>query len=168
MRNAISTLILSLLLPTTCFPQQKVISRIPVLRHPYYGPNVLPALKELVAERGKSKRNHFYVGRVEVFEGGYESVLVYWKENRALVLWEPGRGLNLQGVPDARYDLWHSRRYWDLDKDVVPTLADVGGSSFLVTKQDAHEWIRKCLQSGERFVVNRTAQSNKRLQPTPR
>ncbi|HET9787686.1 MAG TPA: hypothetical protein VFP47_11155, partial [Pyrinomonadaceae bacterium] len=42
MRNVINTLILALLLPSTCFPQQKVISRVPVLRHPYYGPNVLP------------------------------------------------------------------------------------------------------------------------------
>ena len=119
-----------LALPTVCFAQEKVVSRVPVLRHSYYGRNVLPALKQLVAEQGKSKQNHFYVGQVELLEGGYNSVLIYWKENDALLLWEPGRGINRNGFADPRYDLSHSRRYWDLRKDVVATSADVGGSNY--------------------------------------
>ena len=169
MRNVINILILLLLLPATCFSQEKVISRIPILQHPYYGPNVLPALKELVTQSGESTSNHFCVGRVEVLEGGHESVLVYWKENRALVLWEPGRGLNLRGIPDPRYDLKHSRRYWDLDEHVVPTLAGIGGSSFLISREHAREWLRKCEQTGEQFVINLKAPANKRVQrPTAR
>jgi hypothetical protein len=42
------------------------------------------------------------------------------------------------------------------------------GVGFTLTKQDAREWIRKCVQTGEPFVVNRTSQSNKRLQLTAR
>jgi len=138
------------------------VKRVPVSQHPYYAPNILPTLKELVARYGKAKRNHIYVGRVEVLEGGYNSVLVYWKENNALVLWEPGSGFNRQGNPDPKYDLANSRRYWRLDKDVVPTLDDVGGSSFLITRQDARRWVRDCVRHGVRFVVDRKAQSNAR------
>jgi len=142
------------------------VERIPVRQHPYYASSVLPALKELVAQYGTAKRNHFYVSRVEVLEGGYHSVLVYWKENNALVLWEPSRGSNQQGNPDAKYDLVDSRRYWRLDKDVVPMLNDVGGSSFLITRQDARRWVRDCIRHGERLVVNRGAQSNNGMQRT--
>jgi hypothetical protein len=106
------------------------------------------------------------VGRVDVSENGYHSLLVYWKENRALVLWEPGRGFSPTGDPDPRYDLRDTRRYWDLDKDVVSTLSDVGGSSFLITRSDAREWVQNCIKKGERYVVNLKAQSNKRLQRT--
>ena len=155
MRKPLLLLVFSLLAATPCFSQEKVVERIPVRQHPYYAPSVLPALKELVARYGKAKRNHFYVGRVEVLEGGYHSMLVYWKESNALVLWEQGRGSNRQGNPDAKYDLADSRRFWRLDKDVVPTLDDVGGSSFLITRQDARRWVRDCIRHGERFVVNR-------------
>ena len=135
-------------------------------QHPYYAPNILPALKKLVARYGKAKRNHIYVGRVEVLEGGYHSVLVYWKENNALILWEPGRGFNRQGSPDPKYDLADSRRYWRLNKDVVPTLDDVGGSSFLITKRDARRWVRDCIRYGVRYVVDGEAQSNNGIQRT--
>jgi hypothetical protein len=155
MRKALLLIFFILLTAATCVSQEKVVKRIPVGRHPYYAPNVLPALKELVAQHGRAKRNHLYVGRVEVLGGGYHSALVYWKENNALVLWEPGRGSNRQGNPEAKYDLSASRRYWRLDKDVVPTLNDVGGSSYLITRQDAHRWVRDCIRNGVRYMVNR-------------
>lgn len=168
MRKALLLLIFSLLTAAPCFSQSKVVKRIPVSQHPYYAPNVLPALNELVAQYGRARRNHIYVGRVEVLESGYNSVLVYWKENNALVLWEPGRGSNRQGNPDPRRDLADSRRYWRLGKDVVPTLNDVGGSSFLITRQDARRWVRDCIRHGVRYVVKREAKSNIGMQRTSR
>ncbi|HUS09632.1 MAG TPA: hypothetical protein VMZ30_04125 [Pyrinomonadaceae bacterium] len=163
MNKLLPVLGLVLLGAATCISQEKVVRRIPVSEHSYYVANVIPALKKLVAQSGKSKKNHFYVGRVEMLESGYHSVLVYWKENQALVLWEPGRGSNPQGYPDSKFDLADSRRYWELDKDVVPTLDDVGGSSFLITRKDARRWVRDCVSHGARYVINREAQSNKAL-----
>jgi hypothetical protein len=168
MNKLLQVLGLFLLGASTCISQEKVVQRIPVSQHSYYAANVVPALKKLVTERGKSKKNHFYVGRVEMLESGYHSVLVYWKENQALVLWEPGRGSNPQGYPDPKFDLAYSRRYWELDKDVVPTLDEVGGSSFLITRKDARRWVRDCVSYGARYVVNRKEQSNKALQLTAR
>ena len=163
MNKMLQVLGLFLLGAATCVSQEKIVRRIPVSEHSNYAPHVLPALKKLVVQRGKSKKNHFYVSRVEMLEGGYHSVLVYWKENQALVLWEPGRGSNPQGYPDPKFDLTDSKRYWELDKDVVPTLDDVGGSSFLITRKDARRWVRDCVSYGARYVVNREAQIQQSL-----
>ena len=160
MNRLLNFLIVVLLAAAPTLAQQKTIRRIPVQQHSYYRRNVLPALKELVSSRGKIRRNHFYVGRVEVLEGGYHSVLVFWKENNALVLWEPERGFGRDGNPDARYDLSQSRRYWRLNKDVVPTLDGVGGSSFLITRRDARQWVRDCIRHGTRYVLTRKTRSN--------
>jgi hypothetical protein len=168
MRKPLYLLMLVAVSAATCLPQGRIIRTVPVPQHSYFGPNVLSALKELVVQRERTRRNHFYVGRVKVFENGYSSVLVYWKENRALILWEPGRGNDLRGNPDARYDLRDSRRYWRLNRDVVPTLNDVQGSSFLITRKDARTWIQECVHRGELYVVNRQARSNKALQLTAR
>jgi len=153
--------ILLLVLSATCFSQKGLVQRIPAREHPSYGPYIAPALKELVAQHGKVRKNHFYVGRVQVTASGYHSVLVYWKENHALVLWEPGRGSDQHGNPDPKNDLAASRRYWRLDKDVVPTQADIAGSSFLITQQDARDWTQDCLKYGERYVIDFKPQSRR-------
>lgn len=154
MKRRFKISILLLVLTGTCFSQEGAVKRIPAREHPSYGPYIVPALNELVAQYGKVRRNHFYVGRVQLLESGYHSVLVYWKENRVLVLWEPGRGYDRHGYPDPKYDLAASRRYWRLDKDVVPTRADIGGSSFLITQQDARDWMQDCMRYGERYVID--------------
>jgi hypothetical protein len=38
----------------------------------------------------------------------------------------------------------------DPKRDVVPTLSDVGGSSFLLTRSDVHEMVDDCVLRGER------------------
>ena len=163
MNRPLHLFVVVFLIAAPTLAQSKINGQISVQQHPYYRKNVIPALKELVASRGKTRNNHFYVGRVEEFDGGHSSVLVFWKENNALVLWESQRGFGRDGKADARYDLSQSRRYWRLDKDVVPTLDDVGWSSFLITKQDARTWVRDCVRYGTRYVIHRTARSNKSL-----
>ena len=131
----------------------------------YYDP--LPALKEVVAEKAKSRRNTFYVSRVYFFDNGANHAMVYWKEGRALILWEP----YLTGT-ERKHELVWSRRFLSLDKDVVPTLNDVGGSNYLVTREWARRTIQKCVRYGEKFVIYkssgkyRKAQSNNRMQRT--
>jgi hypothetical protein len=147
-----------LLFSVPCLCQGR--NSVPAREHPYYASNMVPALNELVKDRGRSKTNHFYVGHVQVSENGYHSVVVYWKENVALVLWEPGRGFGPSGDPDPRYDLRDTRRYWDLKKDVVPALSDVAGSSFLLAKNDALKMVDDCIRKGERYVLNLKEQSN--------
>jgi hypothetical protein len=110
----------------------------------------LPALREVVAEKAKHRRNTFYVSPVHYFNHGASNAVVYWKEGRSLILWEPERSATSQG---RRHELVWSRRFLSLDKDVVPTLADVGGSTFLLTKAMARRMIRECVRNGQKFVV---------------
>jgi len=113
----------------------------------------------------------FYISTVYYFGNEASNAMIYWKEGRALILWEP-RSFGT----DRRHELVWSKRFLSLDKDVVPTLTDVGGSNYLVTRQWARQVIRDCVRNGEKFVLYqpsrryRAAQSNelKRLQLTAR
>jgi hypothetical protein len=112
--------------------------------------NPLPALKQVVAEKARGRRNTFYVSPVCYFANGFSNTLVYWPEGRALILWEPDASATKER---RRRELVWSRRFWRLDRDVVPTLADVGGSNFLLTKTHARQNIRDCVRNGRRFVL---------------
>jgi hypothetical protein len=117
----------------------------------------LPALKQVVAEKARGRRNTFYISPVCYFDNRYSNTVVYWREGRALILWEPDASATKER---GRHDLVGSRRFWRLDKDVVPTLADVGGSSFLLTKADARHDIRDCVRNGRRFVLYKRRSPN--------
>lgn len=109
---------------------------------------LVPALKQVVAAKARNRRNTFYVSRVYYFGNGANNAMVYWKEGRALILWEP----HSSGT-DRQYELVRSRRFLSLDKDVVPTLTDVGGSNYLVTREWARQVVRDCVRDGEKFVL---------------
>ena len=126
----------------------------------------LPALKQVVAEKARRNRNTFYVSPVCYLNNGVTSTLVYWREGRALILWEPYADASTK---DRRHALVWSRRFLLLDRDVVPTLADVAGSSFLLPKALARRDIRECVRYGAQIRLVQTkslslmARSNKSL-----
>ena len=114
--------------------------------------NFLTALNTLVAQNAKHRKNTFYVSKLDVtFESGDELYIadVYWKEDNSIILLE-------SHSTDWPHALLWSRRYWRLDRDVVPTLNDVAGSNYLLTRAESRRMIRRCLQ-GDRFVVQRRA-----------
>lgn len=77
--------------------------------------------------------------------------MVYWREGRALILWEPRSNGN--APHQRRHELVWSRRFLLLDRDVVPTVNEVAGSSFLLTRALAKRDIRDCVRNGRRFIV---------------
>jgi hypothetical protein len=103
-------------------------------------------LAKLVAEKGRQKVNHFYAVGYR-FPDGYELAWLYWKEGRALILWEP------VAKPEYPSDLRLSRRYLLLDRDVVPTDAEVKGSTYLVTRAWADSVIEDTTKRGDSFVI---------------
>ena len=128
------------------FAQSKSVERKPrlisVRQYPDFAQ--LPiALDELVAQKAKRNRNTFYVASINPSVG--ELTDVYWKEENVLILLEPV-------YYDWKYALLWSRGYWNLDKDVVPTSRDVGGSNYLLTRKDARRLIASCLR-GDKFTV---------------
>jgi hypothetical protein len=121
---------------------------------------VTPVLAKLVEQASElqltqknlsRKANHLYVCKVEKYQqAGYTWMLarVYWKEAQAIILWEPGT------AGDARvYELAWSRRFLRLDRDVVATEADIRGSTYRITRQEAKATIQECVQDGDLYVI---------------
>jgi len=109
-----------------------------------------PALRKLiVAARPKATGpQHFciigYRGN-----GGHKIALVHWRERRRLIFWFGGSD------PEYRSDsIVDSNRQLDLDKDVVPTDADVGSSTYLISRTWLDRKLRDCAAKGKRYVVN--------------
>lgn len=94
-----------------------------------------------------------YPGRA----GGAPHAWIVWPGRRALVLWEP--------TADHTDNLMLSRRWLDLDRDVVATDDDVAGSTYLVTRAWVDQTVADCNQYGERFRVRVNAQL---AAPSPR
>ena len=111
----------------------------------------LPALRQVVADKARQTRNTFYVSPVCYFSNGVSNVMVYWREGRALILWEPYS--NGDGPSQRRHELVWSRRFLLLNRDVVPTIDQVAGSSFLLPKALARHDILDCVRHGRKFVL---------------
>lgn len=101
----------------------------------------VPSLRALVgAKRGPQ---HFCVVAYRDQDGPPHAwAWVHWSEARKIILWEGGD------------TLIHSRRDLDLDRDVVPTLDDVHGSTYLITRAWLEETLADCAKHGTRFVID--------------
>ena len=110
----------------------------------------LLALNQVVAEKAPRTRNTFYISPVCYFDNGFSHTVVYWREGQALILWEPDPTATKER---RRHELVWSRRFWLLDKDVVPTLTEVAGSNYLLTEALARRDIRDCVRHGRKFVI---------------
>ena len=90
--------------------------------------------------------NVFYVSPAKLTPSSPPSAWVYWPAKKVLILMEPGAGY------DPKFVLVWSRRFIHLKKDVVPTIKDIGGSNFLLSKAEANAIVASC-ESGDKFVI---------------
>jgi hypothetical protein len=72
---------------------------------------------------------------------------VYWKEQNSLTYWEPAA----QGFKPED-TLINSRRQLDLSKDVVATQAEVGSSSYLVSREWVDSTLKDCKKRGTLYT----------------
>lgn len=103
-------------------------------------------LKTLVREKGESRTNHLYVSPIKKV-GKASFVWVYWREKRQLILWE--------SFDTEKCKLSDSRRTFDLDKDVVPTIDDINGSTYLVDEEWARKTIGDCMKNGKEYIIQK-------------
>jgi len=147
------SLLLILAFATTLFAQSgrpgECVRRMEISRDAEYA-RPLSALKQVLAEKARHVRNTFYISPVCYFNNGASNAMVYWREGRALILWEPDPSAT---ASRRRHELVWSRRFLSLDKDVVPTLADVGGSNYLLTRELASRMVLECVRNGKRSVL---------------
>lgn len=105
-------------------------------------------LGALVARRAQTDVNHLCVIGQRL-DGGADQAWVYWREGRALILWEPSH--------DGIRELAFSRRFVRLDHDVVPVNDKhlAAGSSYLVSDEWANGLIDECKSLGTQFMIER-------------
>lgn len=111
-------------------------------------------------EEGATGRHRFHVGRVVAEPSSPEQAMVrvYWPERRAIVI------VQLQPQCTQERRQWNSDALaWyrgkariDLDTDVVPTVQDVAGSSFLVARPWVDAVIEECLRHGQVLSLRRS------------
>jgi len=166
MKKASLAYLLLMVCGLPCLAQSEVISRTSIYDHPDYS-EPMPALRELVREKARGRRNTFYISKVQTFSNGYDHAWVYWKEGNALILWEPF----LTGT-DREHELVWSSRYLRFGKEIVPPERYYEGSDFLTWMKDGREIADECVRDGVKFVVikpsrkPRRAQSNNGMQRT--
>ena len=128
------------------------------VRNNRYYPEPEKRLEVLVRAKGTQKLNHFCAIGYRL-PSGLELAWVHWKEGNAVILWD--------GSADPEYplELALSRRYLDLDTDVVATSEEVGSSTYLVTQAWVKGVISDCEAHGDKFVVSRSKKQRRAKTP---
>ena len=124
-----------------------------IKEHPYYAPFILRALSNLVDHHGESKRNHFYISKVNEYAGGWEQVWIYWKERRILMTWDQNTGTNSKGEYAPEFDLvsWWPKHVYRLNRDLVR--GPYANGNDRLTVGEAGDIIRECKQGGDLFLI---------------
>jgi hypothetical protein len=108
---------------------------------------VRPTLDALIAHKARTRINHLCVIGQPLGDGSRQA-WVYWRESRAIILWEP--------ATDGLRDLALSRRYLRLDRDAVPASDKrLATSTYLVSRSWAQSLIAECAARGTRFVIEK-------------
>jgi hypothetical protein len=115
---------------------------------------VKPALKALAStQKSKTKLQHFcvigYLLERPADAPSSKIAWVYWKEQNSLIYWESAA----PGSQSAD-TLINSRRQLDLAQDVVATQAEVGSSSYLVTRGWVDSVLKDCQKRGVSYALN--------------
>jgi len=128
--------------------------------HPDW-PCLASLLQQIVDDDERARGvNVLHVGRVvSKHDDRDDFVRVYWPQRRALLL----VSMNRAGCadPNHRYDSaalgWYrTKARIDLDSDVVPTAADINGSTYLVSRPWVDATIAECTQHGTALKLRRS------------
>ena len=119
-------------------------SETSVFDAPFFKGRSLPCLTDyLNAVQPKLTGSRtFFISTVRTYEDGWVSAFVFDQSRNHLVLWEPR-------TSQACDDLRHSRRDWDLQRDVRN---DVQGSTYLLGRLEANGLKARCL-AGDRVTI---------------
>jgi hypothetical protein len=110
-------------------------------------------LRHLIASQQKptETRNTFCIlgyRRHRNTEKASEVAWVYWKQQKAIILWEPS---NLEIQPIAQ--LARSRRYLKMPDDFVRSETGINGSTYIETWEWANDLIKTCQAKGDKYTI---------------
>lgn len=117
---------------------------------------VAALLQRIVDDAHSRGRQRLYIGPIERNGGedGDAFVRIYWPQQRAILLigWPATCGDEDLRIDDAALGWYRTKARIDLDTEVVPTLEDVGGSTYLVDRTWVDRVIAAC-RAGHRLVI---------------
>jgi hypothetical protein len=129
------------------------IRTLSIKQHAYYAPYILRSLSNLVAQHGKTKRNHFFISKINEYPNGYDGPWIYWKERHILMTWDQNAGINKDGELAPEFDLvslW-PRHVYRLNRDLVD--GPYANGNDRLTRREATEIIRNCKGAGNLFIL---------------
>lgn len=141
-----------LLVPVSALQAQKAATPISVRAVTGFE-NPEQLLRQLIRAKSRLPVHHFcIVGYKDASDGA--TAWVHWVEGKALILWEP--------ASEDPLPLLASRRYLNLQRDVVASEKDLRGSTYLVTKTWVNMVLADCTSVGDRYTIRSVSQPNKR------
>jgi hypothetical protein len=126
-----------------------------------YG-NLTGFLQGFCDEYAKEDLNMFYISDPVSSRGEQDSqgdyAHVYWMTGNLITI------IKLPVQPQSNYYWWRYNAGIELDKNVVPSVDDVGQSTYLMASEWVKEMIIGCITSGHEVVIGKNA--NKALDDT--
>lgn len=116
----------------------------------FYDPRIERELKYYIATHPLYSTNHFYVGAMQLQGTNMVSGIAYWKEENILL---PYDALNADATDDIF--AWPGEAL-KLGRDTVKSYKDLNGSTYLITEDNWHDWVRQCMAKGKRYTVSLT------------
>lgn len=151
-RHIAIAIVLSMLLPTTFSAQGRNAYYPFDSKDDYRGK--LHVLRGFIQRYGRTPVNRVFVARADSGDG---SVFLYG-------YWPEGHSILLLGHFDPTFDgqrettdyAWlEYKTRTDLRTDVVPTVEDIGGSSYFVDRSWTRRIITACVTQGRKLVIRR-------------
>src|SRR5829696_1195010 len=100
---------------------------------------IVSMLYQFVESKGTARTKTFYVEEVDDEQRGGRFAQVYWKEDRSVIFISPP-----YDAENFEPELTYLKRI-DLDRDVVPTEADVGATNYLVPRPWIQDVLKNCV-----------------------
>ncbi len=115
-----------------------------VFDHPYFKGRTVPCLTAYLntMQPKLTGSRTFFISTVQMFEAGSANANVFDPSRNHIMLWEPYSS-------PACDDLRHSRRDWDLQRDVRD---DTRGSTYLLGRLEAKSLKARCL-AGDHVTI---------------
>ena len=118
----------------------------------------LHVLRKFVHHYGSRRMNQILVARVDPGDGE-SSLYGYWREGNSILLLTHFTPTFEAGKETTDYGWLEHKARIDLHKDVVPTVQDVGWSTYLVDKAWADRIVKACVKGNRRVVIYRSKSS---------
>jgi hypothetical protein len=125
---------------------------------------VLNVLQQLVDHRGRRGVHELYLSQVGT-SGTDHMIRVYWPRDRSILLvFFSSLPCNQRGrqIDEAGWSWWDRKARIDLRTSVVESQADVGTSTYLVSRPWVDAVIADCKVNGNRVTLHRAARSKHR------